>query len=87
MQRAYYSASINDFLTASQNEILGVLLKNSGGSATEHTQRDAWLEQINILKRVLANRTGRIYFEYAIPRMGKRIDVVLPEGLRDLNRS
>jgi len=80
MHRAYYSASITDFLAASQNEILGVLLQQSGGSATEHTQRDAWLKEIELLKPVLANRTGRIYFEYAIPRMGKRIDVVLLLG-------
>jgi len=80
MQRAYYSASITDFLAASPNTILGVLVKNSGGSATEHTQRDAWLQQINILKRALTNRSGRIYFDYAIPRMGKRIDVVLIIG-------
>jgi len=80
MQRAYYSASITDFLAASQNEILGVLLEQSGGSATEHTQRDAWLKEIELLKPVLANRTGRIYFEYTIPRMSKRIDVVLILG-------
>ena len=80
MHRAYYSASITDFLAASQNEILGVLIQQSGGSATEHTQRDAWLKEIELLKPVLANRTGRIYFEYAIPRMGKRVDVVLLLG-------
>jgi len=55
MQHAYYSASITDFLAASENEILGALLKNSGGPATEHTQREAWLQQIKILKHVLAN--------------------------------
>jgi len=80
MHRAYYSASITDFLAASQNEILGLLIQQSGGSATEHTQRDAWLKEIEILKPVLANHIGRIYFEYAIPRMGKRIDVVLLVG-------
>jgi hypothetical protein len=80
MQRAYYSASITDFLVASENEVLGALLKNSGGPATEHTQREAWLQQITILKRLLASRSGRVYFEYAIPRMGKRIDVVLLIG-------
>jgi hypothetical protein len=80
MQRAYYSGSIPDFLATTPNEILGTLLANTGGSATEHTQRDAWVEQINILKRVIANRSGRIYFEYAILHMGKRIDVVLLGG-------
>ena len=43
----------------------------------EQTQRDAWLEEIDILKKVLSRFDGSIYFEYSIPRMGKRIDVVL----------
>ena len=79
MHRAYYSASISDFLQTSPNEILGVLTR-AHGRTIEQTQLNAWLEQINILKGVLLNRSGRIYFEYAIPRMGKRIDVVLIIG-------
>jgi hypothetical protein len=55
MQRAYYSASITDFLAASQNEILGVLIQQSGSSATEDTQCDAWLKEIEILKHILAS--------------------------------
>jgi hypothetical protein len=43
-------------------------------------QRDAWLEEIRILHSVLPGREGSIYFEYSIPRMGKRIDVVLLIG-------
>lgn len=40
-------------------------------------QTNAWSTQIEILKRQLANfSSGRIIFEYIIPRMGKRIDVV-----------
>src|SRR5688572_8443084 len=77
MKRAYYSASIVDFLIDSTREILGTLLENSGGSATEHTQRDAWSEQIQILKGILRDCEGKIYFEYSIPRMGSRIDTVL----------
>jgi hypothetical protein len=38
------------------------------------------MEEIDILKQVLSNTEGRVYFEYAIPRMGKRIDVVLLIG-------
>lgn len=79
MQRSYYSATIAEFLNTTSNEILGQLTRSST-FAVEQTQSNAWLEQINILKRVLANRSGRIYFEYAIPRMGKRIDVVLLIG-------
>lgn len=77
MQRAFYSDDISDFLAATPNEIVGILLTNSGGSATEHTQRDAWLEQVRILKDCLSNREGKIYFEYSIPRMGSRIDTIL----------
>ncbi len=75
MRRAYYSSSISDFLTISPNEILGHLQPSHARRL--QTQLHAWFEDINILKRVLLNRSGRIYFEYAIPRMGKRIDVVL----------
>jgi hypothetical protein len=77
MQRAFYSADISVFLAKTPSEIVGTLLTNSGGSATEHTQRDAWLEQIRILKECLTSREGKIFFEYSIPRMGSRIDVVL----------
>lgn len=79
MHRAYYASSINDFLKINPNEILGELSR-AHARTLEQTQLNAWLEEINILKRVLLNRSGRIYFEYAIPRMGKRIDVVLLIG-------
>jgi hypothetical protein len=79
MQRAYYSSSISGFLQTSPNEILGELTR-AHARTIEQTQLNAWLEQINILKRVLGDRSGRIYFEYAIPRMGKRIDLVLTIG-------
>jgi hypothetical protein len=46
----------------------------------EPSQRQAWLEEINILQDVLSNREGYIYLEYALPRMGKRIDAVLVIG-------
>ncbi len=39
-------------------------------------QRDAWLEQAGILRRVLARHTGSLYLEFSIPRMGRRIDAL-----------
>ncbi|MBI5676708.1 MAG: DUF2075 domain-containing protein [Nitrospirae bacterium] len=48
--------------------------------ALEQSQRDAWLEEINILQAVLSHYQGSIHFEYSIPRMGKRIDVVILIG-------
>src|SRR4029077_7811314 len=45
----------------------------------EMTQRDAWLAEIQILQAVLGPyRDGvHVYFEFSIPRLGRRIDVVL----------
>ena len=80
MKRDYYSAPIPTFLATSSSDILGTIWKSSGGSVTEHTQRDAWQEQITILKQVLRDIEGMIYFEYSIPRMGRRIDNVLLIG-------
>ena len=79
MQREYYSDSIANFRETSPNEILGILAKNNE-FPLEQTQRDAWLEEINILQKALLHFKGAIYFEYSIPRMGKRIDVVLLIG-------
>lgn len=44
------------------------------------TQREAWETEIQIMKRLLEEyreEHGKIIFEYDIPRLGKRIDVVL----------
>jgi len=79
MKRDYYSSSITQFLDISADEILGALTRNSG-FAIEPTQLDAWLQEIAILKDVLHDFDGQIYFEYSIPRMGKRIDTVLLIG-------
>jgi hypothetical protein len=79
MKRDYYSSSIESFIDTSQEQIIGTLTINSGFSV-EPTQRDAWLEEISILKTVLRDFKGQIYFEYSIPRMGRRIDVVLLVG-------
>lgn len=78
MKRAFYTSSIRQFLTSTENDILGCLVSQSS-FATETSQRDAWSEQIRILSTVLRPYAGRgtVYFEYAIPRLGRRIDVVL----------
>ena len=44
------------------------------------TQRDAWRMQIEFLQRELIHLTGSIFLEFNIPRMGRRIDVVLIVG-------
>ena len=79
MKREYYSDSIANFRNTTPDEILGRLAK-SNNFPLEQSQRDAWIEEIIILQKVLFNFQGSIYFEYSIPRMGKRIDVVILIG-------
>jgi hypothetical protein len=79
MNRAYYSDSIINFQNASTDEIIGKLTRTND-FALEQTQREAWVEEINILRKVLTSYKGYIYFEYSIPRMGQRIDAVILIG-------
>lgn len=79
MPRWYYSSSITDFINSSSDEVLGQIGRNHEFTLLS-TQKDAWIEQIVLLKKVLGGFSGRIYFEYHIPRMGKRIDVLLLIG-------
>ncbi len=77
LQTAYYEADLATFCHSSENEVLGELTARHS-FALENQQRYAWQQQITILKIALASViTGRIYFEFSIPRMGKRADVVL----------
>ena len=74
--RAWYSASIAQFLGHSVEEILGRLASGSNRDI-DLEQRDAWRTQIELLKRWLAGRDGTLLLEFNIPRMGLRADAVL----------
>ena len=77
MERFFYQNSIPGFLAASEDAILGALARNNSFDLVD-LQRNAWLYEITFLKELLRNETeGQIIFEYSIPRLGKRIDVVL----------
>lgn len=78
MKRSYYANTIKQFLQDSDNSILGELVRHHE-FALEDLQRNAWINQIQILKQLFAGYTENAYiiFEYSIPRMGKRVDVVL----------
>lgn len=82
LQRCFYFNSFKNFLEQSDNTILGELTKNNPFSL-EQDQRNAWLEEIQILKKALSEiGTGHLIFEYTIPRIGNRIDVVyIAEGI------
>ncbi len=76
-RRFYYSDSISAFLNRSVNEIIGELTLASQHDINEETS-SSWVEEIDTLKEALAPFSGHgsVYFEYNIPRMGRRADVV-----------
>ena len=77
MERFFYQNSIIDFLTDSEDTILRVLAMNYYYDMVD-LQRKAWLYEISFFKNLLRDeKTGQIIFEYSIPRLGKRIDVIL----------
>ena len=77
--RCLYNTSFAQFNTADPSAVFGALCEKYHGEALT-TTREAWTGEIAIMQRVLApysNSDGQIIFEYDIPRLGKRIDVVL----------
>lgn len=77
MERFFYQNNISGFLADSEDTILGILARNNSFDLVD-LQRNAWLYEITFLKKLLHNESaGQIIFEYSIPRLGKRIDVVL----------
>ena len=77
--RAWYGASIDEFLRTESDAIVGRLTL-AGIHDLQQTQRDAWVRQVVILKDALAGFSGTILFEFTIPRLGRRIDTVLLIG-------
>lgn len=77
--RCLYENNIGDFLITKRESIFGVLCENYHGDALT-TTREAWMNEIEVLQRALIpwkESDGQIVFEYDIPRLGKRVDVVL----------
>ena len=77
--RCLYSNSFEGFINDTEMLILGMLCDRYHGDART-TTREAWEAEISIMQNVLSQleeKDGRIVFEYDIPRLGKRIDVVL----------
>jgi hypothetical protein len=77
--RAWYDASIAEFLQTLPDTVIGRLARN-GDFALLSTQKDAWLEQIRLLQTCLVGLAGSLFLEFNIPRMGRRIDAVLLIG-------
>jgi hypothetical protein len=79
LARSWYGAAIGDFLTSDANAILGKLSHHAGDGHFAD-QRDAWLAQIDLLRSQLNGLEGWVFFEFNIPRMGRRVDVILVLG-------
>jgi hypothetical protein len=65
-------------LRTSDDEVLGALTRHSEFSV-ELPQRNAWLHEVQLLRASLADFSirGWIYFEFVLPRLGRRIDVAV----------
>ena len=78
MARAYYQAPVHEFLTTSAAQIVGQIVPHHGQDIVS-LQTAAWFAQIEILKSQLSNlnHDAYLFFEFSIPRMGKRADCIL----------
>ena len=79
MNRCLYHSSFAEFISADDDKILGKLWDEYHG-VTLSTTKEALKSEITIMKDVVSSfevKNGEIVFEYNIPRLGKRIDVVL----------
>lgn len=77
--RAWYHASLTEFLATDQTAIVGALALNSV-FADDPAQKHAWLTEIEFLHAHVKGLSGSIFLEFNIPRMGRRIDAVLLIG-------
>ena len=77
--RCLFNSDFETFLSSDIGSVFGTLCNNYHGDALT-TTREAWKSEIEIMRNVLSDlnhANGQIIFEYDIPRLGKRIDVVL----------
>ena len=76
---SYYAAEVSKFYDASPSAILGGMTANSD-FAVDPDQRDAWVQQIDLLKSAIQGVKGRVFLEFNVPRIGTRLDAVLVAG-------
>lgn len=79
MPRCLFHSSFSEFLKAAPSSLLGEFAINYHGNILT-TTNEAWAGEIETMQSCLQpwkEEYGHIIFEYDIPRLGKRIDVVL----------
>lgn len=72
----FYRDTISRFLQQSTDEIIGSITRSNEFDVT-FLQNKSWEQQIPILKNALHELEGEIFFEFEIPRMGKRVDTLV----------
>lgn len=77
MNRSYYSNFIDEFVSENPEKVYGIISGNYDLNKLSIQQSNAWKVQIQILKNQISKLQGKIFFEYTIPRMGKRVDNIL----------
>ncbi len=79
INRFFYRSNLSSFVNDSSDVIFGKISRFDEGDTVKE-QKYAWAEEIDIMQQVLLpwkNENGEIIFEYSIPRLGKRIDVIV----------
>ena len=79
INRYFYKSTLAEFVNCTVDTIFGQISR-ADELDTSATQKFAWNEEIEILQNVLQPwqlEKAEIIFEYSIPRLGKRIDVVV----------
>jgi len=77
--QAFYSATFKEFLTEDSSAVFGKI-SSRHTQQLQYLQTKAWLSEIELLKSLLYEHRllqGHIFFEFMIPRMGRRADVVI----------
>lgn len=77
-KRYLYSDTIDSFLQKNTDTIVGEITLSAMQDINKETS-NSWQQEVEVLKDVLAPyaQKGSVYFEYNIPRMGRRADVIV----------
>lgn len=77
-KRYLYSDTIDSFLQKDTDTIVGEITLSATQDINKETST-SWQQEVEVLKDVLSPyaQKGSVYFEYNIPRMGRRADVIV----------
>ncbi len=73
---AYFAATLEKFQDLSDNAVLGEMAAESQ-FPVDLAQRNAWQEEIAVLRMATEQIQGHLFLEFDVPRLGSRIDAVL----------